>query len=133
MRHPEWLKIKSTGTHETKKILRSYGVSTVCEGAMCPNQGECFSNNSAAFMILGERCTRNCAFCAVESGTPLPVDSYEPERVADAAFSLGLKFIVITSVTRDDLPDGGAGQFAENIQALRGRDAEKKEEKFTPD
>lgn len=133
MRHPKWIKIKSTGTHETKKRLRSYGVSTVCEEARCPNQGECFSNNSATFMILGERCTRNCAFCAVESGKPLPLDSYEPERVADAAFSLGLKYAVITSVTRDDLPDGGAGQFARTIQALRERDTEIKVEILTPD
>lgn len=133
MRHPEWIKIKSTGTHETKKILRSFGVSTVCEEARCPNQSECFSNKSATFMILGDRCTRNCAFCAVESGMPLPVDSYEPERVADAAFSLGLKFVVITSVTRDDMQDGGAGQFAKTIQALRKRDHEMKVEILTPD
>lgn len=133
MRHPEWIKIKSTGTHNTKKILRSHGVSTVCEEARCPNQGECFSNNSATFMILGDRCTRNCAFCAVESSTPLPVDFCEPERVADAAFSLGLKFVVITSVTRDDLQDGGAGQFAKTIQALRERDTEMKVEILTPD
>lgn len=133
MRHPEWIKIKSTGTHETKKILRSFGVSTVCEEARCPNQSECFSNKSATFIILGDRCTRNCAFCAVESGMPLPVDSYEPERVADAAFSLGLKFVVITSVTRDDMQDGGAGQFAKTIQALRKRDHEMKVEILTPD
>lgn len=133
MRHPEWIKIKSTGTHNTKKILRFHGVSTVCEEARCPNQGKCFSNNSATFMILGDRCTRNCAFCAVESSTPLPVDSCEPERVADAAFSLGLKFVVITSVTRDDLQDGGAGQFAKTIQALRERDTEMKVEILTPD
>jgi len=133
MRHPDWIKIKATGTHETKKILRACGVSTVCEEAKCPNQGKCFSNKSAAFMILGDRCTRNCAFCAVESSAPLPVDSYEPERVADAAFSLGLKFVVITSVTRDDLQDGGAGQFVKTIQALRNRDHKMKVEILTPD
>ncbi len=133
MRHPEWIKVRSTGTHETKKILRTYGVSTVCEEARCPNQGACFSNSSAAFMILGERCTRNCAFCAVESSVPLPVDPHEPERVADAASSLGLKFAVITSVTRDDLPDGGAAQFAETVKALRVRDPEIKIEVLTPD
>jgi lipoic acid synthetase len=119
MRHPEWIKVRSTGTHETKKILRHYGVSTVCEEARCPNQGKCFSNNTATFMILGDRCTRNCSFCAVESSKPLPPDPGEPERVADAALSLGLKFVVITSVTRDDLPDGGAGQFAKTVEALR--------------
>lgn len=133
MRHPEWIKIKSTGTHGTKKILRFHGVSTVCEEARCPNQGGCFSNNSATFMILGDRCTRNCSFCAVKSSMPLPVDSREPERVADAASSLGLRFVVITSVTRDDLPDGGAVQFAKTIRALRERDAKIKIEVLTPD
>ncbi len=118
MRHPEWIKVKSTGTHETKRILRRHGVSTVCEEARCPNQGKCFSESIATFMILGDRCTRNCSFCAVESSTPRPPDPDEPERVAAAAMALGLKFVVITSVTRDDLPDGGSGQFAKVIKAL---------------
>lgn len=133
MRHPEWIKIKSTGTHDTKKILRAHGVSTVCEEAKCPNQGECFSNNSATFMILGDRCTRNCSFCAVESNAPLPVDLYEPDRVANAAATLGLKFVVITSVTRDDLPDGGATQFAVTIRAIRNKMSNMRIEVLTPD
>jgi len=133
MRHPEWIKTKSTGSHGTKKVLRSFGVSTVCEEARCPNQGACFSNKSASFMILGEICTRNCAFCAVDSGKPAPVDYEEPERVAEAAFALRLKFVVITSVTRDDLYEGGANQFAATIKALRKRDAEMKIEVLTPD
>ena len=119
MRHPEWIKIKATGTHQTRKVLRSHGVSTVCEEARCPNQGKCFSKSVATFMILGDRCTRNCAFCAVESSKPLPPDPDEPNKVAAAAQELRLKFAVITSVTRDDLTDGGATQFARTIQAVR--------------
>lgn len=133
MRHPEWIKVKSTGTHATRKVLRQHGVSTVCEEARCPNQGKCFSKNIATFMILGDRCTRNCAFCAVESSKPLPVDPDEPERVAEAALSLGLKFVVITSVTRDDLPDGGAGHFADTVRAVRKKRPSIKIEILTPD
>jgi lipoic acid synthetase len=133
MRHPEWIKVQTSGTHETKKILRHYKVSTVCEEARCPNQGRCFSNNTAAFMILGNKCTRKCSFCAVESAKPLPPDPDEPERVANAALSLGLEFVVITSVTRDDLSDGGAGQFAATILALKHKKREIKVEVLTPD
>ncbi|MBI5056646.1 MAG: lipoyl synthase [Nitrospirae bacterium] len=133
MRHPEWIKVKLTETHGTKKILRDHKVSTVCEEARCPNQGKCFSKNTATFMVLGDRCTRNCSFCAVESSSPLPLDPGEPERVADAASALGLKFVVITSVTRDDLPDGGAGQFARTIQAIRKKNPAIKIEVLTPD
>jgi lipoic acid synthetase len=133
MRHPEWIKVKSTGMHETKKVLRNHGVSTVCEEARCPNQGRCFSNSTATFMILGDRCTRNCSFCAVESSIPLPPDPDEPERVEEAAIALGLKYVVITSVTRDDLPDGGAGQFVKSIKALRNRKKAIKIEALTPD
>ncbi len=133
MRHPEWIKVPLTGTHETKKILRHHGVSTVCEEARCPNQGICFSQGTATFMILGDRCTRNCSFCAVESSKPLPLDPSEPERVAEAASALGLKFVVITSVTRDDLPDGGAGQFARTIETVRRKITAIKIEVLTPD
>lgn len=133
MRHPEWIKVKTSGTHETKKILRKFRVSTVCEEARCPNQGKCFSNSRATFMILGDKCTRNCSFCAVESNTPLPPDIDEPERIADAGMALGLEFVVITSVTRDDLPDGGAGHFATTIQAIRKKKPEMKIEVLTPD
>ncbi len=133
MRHPEWIKVQLSGTHETKKILRYYKVSSVCEEARCPNQGRCFSNSTATFMILGDKCTRNCPFCAVESSSPLPPDIDEPERIADASLVLGLKFVVITSVTRDDLPDGGAGQFAKTIQAIRQKNPEIKIEVLTPD
>lgn len=133
MRHPEWIKVKSTGMHSTKKVLRHHGVSTVCEEARCPNQGKCFSQSTATFMILGDRCTRNCSFCAVESSLPFPPDPDEPGRVADAVLTLGLKFAVITSVTRDDLPDGGAGQFAETIHAIRNKNNSIKIEVLTPD
>jgi len=133
MRHPEWIRVKSTGTHATRKILRHHGVSTVCEEAKCPNQGKCFSHSTATFMILGDRCTRDCAFCAVESSMPLPVDPDEPEKVAEAAVSLGLKFVVITSVTRDDLPDGGAGHFANTVRAVRKKGPSMKIEILTPD
>ena len=133
MRHPEWLKVPLTGTHETRKILRSYGLSTVCEEARCPNQGKCFSKNTATFMILGDRCTRNCSFCAVDSLQPEPPDSDEPGRVAEAAVKLGLEFVVITSVTRDDLDDGGAGHFARTIEAIRKLKNTMKIEVLTPD
>lgn len=133
MRHPEWIKIKATGTHNTRKVLRHHGVSTVCEEARCPNQGKCFSKSVATFMILGDRCTRNCAFCAVESSKPFPPDSDEPQKVAEAVQELGLKFVVITSVTRDDLADGGSGQFARTIQAVRNINNLIKIEVLTPD
>jgi lipoic acid synthetase len=133
MRHPEWIKVKSSGTHETKKILRRYGTATVCEEARCPNQGKCFSNNTATFMILGNRCTRNCSFCAVQSERPLPPDFDEPERVARASLALGLEFVVITSVTRDDLPDGGSGHFARTIKAIKLKKERTMVEVLTPD
>lgn len=133
MRHPEWIRVKFSGMHDTKKILRRYDVSTVCEEAKCPNQGRCFSRNTATFMILGDRCTRNCSFCAVESSKPSPPDPDEPYRVAEAACALGLNFVVITSVTRDDLSDGGAGQFADTISAIRKINNTVKIEALTPD
>jgi lipoic acid synthetase len=133
MRHPEWIKVQSTGTHQTKKILRHHGVSTVCEEARCPNQGKCFTNSTATFMVLGDRCTRNCSFCAVESSVPRAVDPGEPERVAGASIALGLDFVVVTSVTRDDLPDGGAGHFARTIKAIKKQNKSIKIEVLTPD
>lgn len=133
MRHPEWIKVPMSGMHRTKKILRDHGVSTVCEEARCPNQGKCFSRDVATFMILGDRCTRNCSFCAVESVIPYPPDSDEPEKVADAAHALGLRFVVVTSVTRDDLSDGGAAQFAATIYSLRRKIKGIKIEVLTPD
>ena len=121
-RHPQWLNLPSpeskTGT-ETQKLLHELKLETVCQSAHCPNIGECFGHGTATFMILGNRCTRNCRFCAIEHGTPALPEPDEPERIARAVRRLGLRYAVITSVTRDDLPDGGAGHFAETIEAIR--------------
>lgn len=116
---PQWLLKKMPdfpGFSRTNRIIA--GVNTVCRSAACPNILECFSNRHTAFMILGNSCTRNCAFCGVEHGTPLPVDPGEPARVSEAAKELGLAHVVVTSVSRDDLADGGALQFAQTIKAL---------------
>ncbi len=134
MRLPEWIRTKGLeGIHDTKRILRSYRVSTVCEEARCPNIGECYSKPTATFMILGSKCTRNCGFCSVESSGPEPIDPQEPERVALAAKEMRLKYVVITSVTRDDLPDGGAGHFARTVHAVRRYLQDAKIEVLTPD
>lgn len=105
--------------YEVRKLLRRLDLHTVCEGARCPNLWECFAESIATFMILGKTCTRNCKFCSVAKGSPLPVDQKEPERLAQAVKKLGLKHVVITSVTRDDLPDGGASQFFSTITEVR--------------
>lgn len=133
MRLPDWIKIKASGFHNTKAFLRSHGITTVCEEARCPNKGYCFSKPTATFMILGDRCTRNCGFCSVKSGNPSFVDDEEPEKVAEAAFKLNLKHVVITSVTRDDLQDGGAMQFAKTIRAVREKLPHARVEVLTPD
>jgi lipoic acid synthetase len=134
VRLPEWIKVKNHGgLHNMKKILRSYRLSTVCEEARCPNVGECFSRPTATFMILGSKCTRNCAFCSVDSSLPEPLDREEPERIAMAAKEMGLQYVVITSVTRDDLCDGGAGHFANTVSAVRKYLPEAKVEVLTPD
>lgn len=123
-RKPEWLKVKSNEGEENQAVMslmRQLSLHTVCEEAGCPNCGECFNRKTATFMILGNVCTRNCRFCNVSKGRPLPVDSYEPMHIADAVEKLNLRHVVITSVTRDDLPDGGAGHFAAVIKAIRER------------
>lgn len=120
MRLPEWIRSKKRGSpRDTKMVLRRYGLSTVCEEARCPNMGDCFTNKILTFMILGTKCTRHCGFCSIKSSNPDPIDSSEPKRVAMVAKVLGLKHVVITSVTRDDLDDGGARHFASTILALR--------------
>jgi len=133
---PEWLKVK-TGkaglTRRTRALLHDCGVHTVCEAAMCPNIGECFSCGTATFMLLGDVCTRDCRFCAVRHGEPAPPDPDEPAHVAEAAARLGLRFVVLTCVTRDDLPDGGAGQFVATMAALRQRLAGVRIEVLTSD
>jgi len=134
MRLPEWIKVKSAlGLHDTKQILRKHRLSTVCEKARCPNMGECFSKPTAAFMIMGSACTRNCGFCSVKFSMPETLDGKEPERVALAAKELGLKYVVVTSVTRDDLPDGGAGHFAETVRAVKKHLPDAVVEVLTPD
>lgn len=119
---PAWL-IKRTPKQENLKKIRNLlndsNIHTVCESAHCPNLGECYSCNTLTFMILGDICTRSCGFCAVKNGIPKPVDETEAERVSEAAEKLGLKYVVVTSVTRDDLPDGGASQFAKVTEALK--------------
>lgn len=119
---PPWIKRRFPPQGEWEEVqllLRNLALHTVCESARCPNLGECFRRGTATFLILGDTCTRNCRFCAVRKGVPLPPDPEEPGRVAEAARSLGLRHVVVTSVTRDDLPDGGATHFARTIQAVR--------------
>lgn len=121
-RKPDWLRIKVCGGPETntvKGILNRLSLHTVCQEANCPNLMECFSKKTATFMILGNRCTRNCRFCNVTMGKPEPVDEEEPMNVANAVKELGLKYVVITSVTRDDLDDGGAGHFVKVIENIK--------------
>lgn len=121
-RHPEWLRIPTHNHVKTENVIelvRSLNLETVCQSAHCPNLGECFSKGTATFMILGGYCTRNCRFCAVEHGIPLPLDREEPFRVARAVKKMALQYVVITSVTRDDLQDGGAEQFVRTISEIR--------------
>jgi lipoic acid synthetase len=118
---------------ELKTLMRQRGLHTICEEAMCPNIGECWENRTATFLILGDVCTRNCGFCSVTTGRPAGLDEDEPERLAEAVSSLGLRHVVITSVTRDDLADGGAGIFARVIGRLREQDKELGIEVLVPD
>lgn len=123
-RKPDWLKIKlTTGENykELKSMMRGKTLHTVCEEAKCPNIHECWANRTATFMILGDICTRACRFCAVKTGLPTELDLQEPERVAEASEQMGLRHVVVTSVARDDLKDGGASIFAETIRAIRRR------------
>ena len=127
---------QGTGVAEyarTRNIVKTHNLVTVCEEAACPNIGECWSQRHATFMILGEICTRACAFCNVTTGVPLPVDKDEPARVADAVVKLGLRHVVVTSVDRDDLKDGGAEHFARTIRAIREAAPETSIEVLTPD
>ncbi len=124
LRIPPWLRVKlpqGRSFSDTGRLLADLNLNTVCQNARCPNTWECFSKSVATFLILGRECTRNCAFCNITPGKPQPVDPGEPERLAEASVRLGLKHIVITSVTRDDLPDGGAAHFAASIRAVRAR------------
>ena len=133
---PSWLRVKapvSEGYFETRDIIKQRGLNTVCEEAACPNIGECWQKKHATIMILGSVCTRACAFCNVKTGRPDQLDPHEPEKVADAMRHLGLEHIVITSVDRDDLPDGGAEHFARVIRAIREASPQTTIEVLTPD
>lgn len=135
-RKPDWLRIKFHGgksREEVEEMLGRLSLHTVCEEANCPNMGECFSRRTATFMILGNFCTRNCTFCNVRKHVPQPVDPEEPMRVAQAVRELNLRHVVITSVTRDDLPDGGAGHFAEVIGKIKELDKNVVVEVLIPD
>jgi lipoyl synthase len=136
LRKPDWIRVKapvSPGYRETQAIVRANGLHTVCEEAGCPNIGECWEKKHATFMIMGDTCTRACAFCNVRTGLPGPLDPAEPEHVAEATEKLGLTHVVITSVDRDDFDDGGAAHFAAVIRAIRARCPRTTIEVLTPD
>ncbi len=133
---PAWIRVKAGGSpvyEETRKIVKENNLVTVCEEAGCPNIGECWSKKHATMMIMGDTCTRACAFCNVRTGMPDVLDPYEPENVANAVEKLGLEHVVITSVDRDDLDDGGAQHFVDTIQAIRARSPGTTIEILTPD
>ncbi len=135
-RKPRWIRAKAPtgpGVSRIKRLLRETGLATVCEEAQCPNLGECFGHGTATFMILGDICTRRCPFCDVAHGRPEPLDDAEPERLAESIARMGLRYVVITSVDRDDLRDGGAGHFAACLRAVRARCPEIRLEVLVPD
>ena len=136
LKKPDWIRVKapvSRGFAETAQIVRANGLHTVCEEAGCPNIGECWEKKHATFMIMGDTCTRACAFCNVRTGMPGALDVLEPQNVAEATAKLGLAHIVVTSVDRDDLDDGGADHFAQTICAIRARCPQTTIEVLTPD
>ncbi len=135
-RHPSWLKVRAPlgeNVHNLKKILSGQGLNTVCQEARCPNMGECWRHGVATFMILGNICTRGCKYCAVTKGRPEPLDENEPSRVAAAVEEMALSHVVITSVNRDDLEDGGASVFADTIRQIRQRNSNCSIEVLVPD
>jgi lipoic acid synthetase len=135
-RKPPWIRVKAPGSEkfaETRNIVRQHGLVTVCEEAGCPNIGECWEKKHATFMIMGDTCTRACAFCNVRTGLPLALEAGEPARVADAVAKLGLAHVVVTSVDRDDLADGGADHFARTIRTIRSVSPATTIEVLTPD
>jgi lipoic acid synthetase len=135
-RLPPWLRAKAghwEKVHGMKVLVSGSGLHTVCEEARCPNQGECWTRGTATFMLLGDTCTRSCGFCAVATGRPLPPDPEEPRRVAELSARLGLRFVVVTSVARDDLADGGAAHFAATVRAIRDANRAAQVEVLVPD
>lgn len=137
LKKPNWIRVKAAGVdsrfYDVKKILREQSLHTVCEEASCPNISECFGKGTATFMIMGDKCTRRCPFCDVGHGRPDPLDSDEPIKLADTISALSLKYVVITSVDRDDLRDGGAGHFVDCIRRIREKSPSTKIEILTPD
>ena len=136
LKKPDWIRVKAPGSslwNKTQSIVKENRLVTVCEEASCPNIGECWEKNHATFMIMGEVCTRACSFCNVRTGLPDALDKHEPQHVADAVLKLGLDHVVITSVDRDDLEDGGAGHFADTIAAIRATSPQTSIEVLTPD
>jgi lipoic acid synthetase len=136
LRKPDWIRVRAPSSPrfaEIKKILREHSLHTVCEEASCPNIGECFGNGTATFMIMGDVCTRRCPFCDVGHGRPLPLDADEPAHLATTIAALGLSYVVVTSVDRDDLRDGGAQHFADCIRAVRERSPRTQIEVLVPD
>ncbi len=136
LRKPDWIRVKLSASDEitrVKNLLRENKLHTVCEEAACPNLSECFQHGTATFMIMGDLCTRRCPFCDVAHGKPLPLDANEPRHLADAIKAMALKYVVITSVDRDDLRDGGAGHFAECIKHIRQQTPQTKIEILVPD
>jgi lipoic acid synthetase len=136
LRKPEWIRVRAPSSprfYEIKQILREHRLHTVCEEASCPNIGECFSKGTATFMIMGDICTRRCPFCDVGHGRPLPLDADEPKNLATTIAALGLRYVVITSVDRDDLRDGGAQHFVDCIRAVRERSPDTQIEVLVPD
>lgn len=136
LRKPDWIRVRVAANPEVsriKNLLRKHDLATVCEEASCPNIAECFGHGTATFMIMGEICTRRCPFCDVAHGKPNALDPLEPKKLAAAVATMALKYVVVTSVDRDDLKDSGAGHFAECIGALRGLDSDLKIEILTPD
>ena len=135
-RLPDYLKrniIDNEKTQNVRKILKTKCLNTVCDGARCPNKNECYEHNTATFLIMGNVCTRNCRYCNISTAKPEPLDKDEPKHIAEAVKELGLKYVVITSVTRDDLPDGGAEHFAQCIKEIRKLSSDIKIEILTPD
>jgi lipoic acid synthetase len=133
---PDWIRVRAPGPgafSETARLVRGNGLHTVCEEASCPNIGECWAQKHATFLIMGDTCTRACSFCNVKTGLPGALDAEEPQKVAEATASLGLKHVVVTSVDRDDLADGGGEHFARTIRAIRERNAGTTIEVLTPD
>jgi lipoic acid synthetase len=135
-RAPDWIrerKLHLRDLHAVRKVMRTHGLHTVCEEARCPNRSECFARGTATFLLLGDVCTRACGFCHIATGRPRPVDPLEPERVRRAAETMHLRHVVLTSVDRDDLPDGGAAHFARTIRVLREIEPPPAVEVLTPD